>query len=151
LLSILNSLQIARFDQSMDRRTLLKELAEIALREGWAKEGFEQALLEREEKYPTGIHAAGSGIAIPHADAEWTLVPGMIVAVLKQPVLFEPMGGQDGEVQVQIVFLLLSANPDDHMAFLSALADFISDGEKLARLRQEEDLTSLIDHLKRVD
>lgn len=121
------------------------------MREGLAKEGFAQALLEREEKYPTGIHASGTGIAIPHADAEWTLVPGMIVAVLKQPVIFEPMGGQGGEVQVNLVFLLLIVNPDDHVAFLSALADFISDGEKLARLRQEEDLVSLIDHLKQVD
>lgn len=151
MLSVLNSLHFARFDQPMDRHTLLKHLAEIALREGLAKEGFEQALLEREEKYPTGIHAAGTGIAIPHADAEWTLVPGMIVAVLKQPVTFEPMGGQGGAVQVNLAFLLLIANPDDHVAFLSTLADFISDGEKIARLWQEEDFVSLIDHLKQAD
>ncbi len=43
-----------------------------------------------------GIHAPGIGIAIPHADAEWTLVPGMIVGALDEPVIFEPMGGQGG-------------------------------------------------------
>lgn len=148
MLSVLNSLQITRFDQALDRRELLQKMAEIAFENGWVKEGFAQALLEREEKYPTGIHAPGSGIAIPHADAEWTVVPGMVVAVLGQPVVFEPMGGQGGEVQANLVFLLLISDPDDHVAFLSALADFISDAEKLQQLRQGDGLTLLLEHLK---
>ncbi len=148
MLSVLNSLQITRIEQALNRRELLSHLAEIAIENGWAKEGFAQALVEREEKYPTGIHAPGSGIAIPHADAEWTIVPGLIVAVLEQPVAFEPMGGQGGEVQASLVFLLLISDPDDHVAFLSALADFISDAEKLHQLQQDDGLASLLKHLK---
>lgn len=148
MLSVLNSLQITRIEQVLDRRELLTQLAEIALENGWVKEGFTQALLEREEKYPTGIHAPGSGIAIPHADAEWTLIPGMIVAILQQPVVFEPMGGQGGEVQANLVFLLLISDPDDHVTFLSALADFISDAEKLHQLREDDGVSSLLNHLK---
>ncbi|GAP09653.1 phosphotransferase system mannitol/fructose-specific IIA domain [Bellilinea caldifistulae] len=148
MLSVLNSLQIIRFEQVLDRRELLTKLADTALQNGWVKEGFTQVLLEREEKYPTGIHAPGSGIAIPHADAEWTLVPGMIVAILQQPVAFEPMGGQGGEVQAHLVFLLLISDPDDHVAFLSALADFISDAEKIHQLRQDNEVSLLLNHLK---
>lgn len=148
MLSVLNSLQITRFEQALSRRELLLKMAEIAVENGWAKEGFAQALLEREEKYPTGIHAPGSGIAIPHADAEWTLTPGLIVAVLDQPVVFEPMGGQGGEVEANLIFLLLISNPEDHVAFLSALADFISNAEKLHQLRQPDGVILLVNHLK---
>lgn len=148
MLSVLNSLQITRIEQARDRTELLTQLAKLARQKGWVKEGFTEALLEREEKYPTGIHAPGIGIAIPHADAEWTLVPGMIVGALDEPVIFEPMGGQGGEVQVQLVFLLLISDPDDHVVFLSALADFISDADKLQQLRREDGIHLLLDHLK---
>lgn len=151
MLSVLNSLHITHLEQALDRRELLQKLAQIAFEKGWVKEGFAQALLEREEKYPTGIHAQGSGIAIPHADAEWTLVPGMVVAILDQPVVFEPMGGQGGEVQARLVFLLLISDPDDHVAFLSALADFISDAEKLQQLRKHDGVTLLLEHFKQAD
>ncbi len=148
MLSVLNSLQITRIEQARDRTELLTQLAKLARQKGWVKEGFTEALLEREEKYPTGIHAPGIGIAIPHADAEWTLVPGMIVGALDEPVIFEPMGGQGGEVQVQLVFLLLISDPDDHVVFLSALADFISDADKLQQLSREDGIHLLLDHLK---
>ncbi len=148
MLSVLNSLQITRIEQARDRTELLTQLAKLARQQGWVKEGFTEALLEREEKYPTGIHAPGIGIAIPHADAEWTLVPGMIVGALDEPVIFEPMGGQGGEVQVQLVFLLLISDPDDHVVFLSALADFISDADKLQQLSREDGIHLLLDHLK---
>lgn len=148
MLSVLNSLQVIRIEQALDRRELLQKLAEKAIENGWVKEGFAQALLEREEKYPTGIHAPGGGIAIPHADAEWTLVPGLLVAMLAHPVAFQPMGGQGGEVQASLVFLLLLSNPNDHVAFLSALADFISNEENLKQLHQEDGLTLLFEHLK---
>ncbi len=51
-------------------------------------------------------------------------------------------------MQVQLVFLLLISDPDDHVVFLSALADFISDADKLQQLSREDGIHLLLDHLK---
>jgi len=123
-------------------------MSEAALKNQWVKPGYLEALLTRESKYPTGLHTLGVEVAIPHADPEWTITPGMIVSILDQPTEFEPMGGQGEMVQARFVFLLLIPDADTHLKFLQTLAEFIEDEAKLETLGKTKDLTPLLEFFK---
>ena len=122
--------------------TLLTELGNYAIEKGLAREGFTEALLERERKYPTGIQAR-TGIAIPHSEQEFTIKPTVIIALLDKETLFRPMGG-GSDVFVRTVFLLLLDKMEHQVEMLSNIVAFIQDEEKMKKLQVREEAEDMI-------
>ena len=143
-LEILSNIQVLHFTEALSRTELLEKMGAIAIEKQWAKPGFVEAMLERESKYATGLHTKGIEVAIPHADPEWTDLPGMVVAFLDQPVDFEPMGGQGELVSAKFVFMLVIPDADTHITFLQGLASFIEDEQKLTLFDQTKDINYLV-------
>lgn len=144
----LSHIEMIRLEGAVARDDALSLLADKAVEAGWARPGFVNALLTREAAYPTGLHTRALDIAIPHADPEWTLVPSMVVGVLEQPAVFQPMGGQGAEVLAKIILLLVIPDADTHVDFLRALSGFIEDPDLLDDLSRTEDVGRLIAYLK---
>ena len=128
---------------------LLSELADYAIKQGLAKPGFTESLLEREQNFPTGIQAA-SGIAIPHSEQEFTIKPALIIAVLDQGTWFHPMGGGK-DVLVETIFLLLLEQAEQQVEMLSNIVSFIQDKEKLKALRSKEDAFSTVTSFEKLN
>ena len=145
--NVLSNIRILRFSDQLTNVEALTLMAKQAVEAKWAKPGFVEAVLEREGKYATGLHTAGVEVAIPHADPEWTITPGMVIAICDQPIGFQPMGGMGGEVLARFVFLLIIPDADAHISFLQALAGFIEDGDRLSELERTKDISSLLDYL----
>ena len=61
---ILDNLIVIKSNKTT-REEVLKELSEAAIAAGYAKEGYYEALLEREKNYPTGLHIPEIEVAIP--------------------------------------------------------------------------------------
>lgn len=95
------------------------------------------ALLERETSYPTGVSAV-KGIAIPHADEKYTKRPNVVVATLEKPTSFRPMGGGEGDVPAEVVFLLLMKDTGKHLDLLGKITELIQSEEKLDALKSTE-------------
>jgi galactitol PTS system EIIA component len=144
----LRQIATVRIRGAVARDDALAALADKAVQEGWAKPGYAGALIAREAAYPTGLHAAGLDIAIPHADAEWTLVPSMIIGILEEPALFQPMGGQGPEVRAHFILLLVIPDPDTHVDFLRALSGFIQDESRLEEFGRTQDISLLTRFLR---
>ena len=87
--TVLDNISSLRFSEEMTWQQLLTKMSDEAIGKGWAKPGFTDAILTREENFATGLHAS-IDIAIPHADAEWTIEPAMVTATLDTPVAFNP-------------------------------------------------------------
>lgn len=128
---------------------LLRQLGDYAMEQGLAKEGFTEGLLEREQNFPTGIQAR-TGIAIPHSEQEYTVIPTLIIALLEKAIEFRPMGG-GSMVPVEVVFLLLLNKEDKQVEMLGSIVEFIQDEEKMAVLKTakqpEELLSSMVTYL----
>lgn len=99
---------------------VLEALALRAQEAGWVTPTFKLALLEREIAYPTGLPTP-IPVAIPHADAEHVLRPGLGVVTLRTPVSFGEMGGSGERVEVRIVVLILVTDPRDQVQLLTRL------------------------------
>jgi galactitol PTS system EIIA component len=145
--TFLANIAVLRIAESLSQTELLSQMAARAAERGWVKPGFCEALLARESAFPTGLHAHRVDVAIPHADPEWTLLPGLVVAVLDHPVAFQPMGGVGEVVQAEYVFMLVIPDADAHIDFLRTLAEFIEDEERMQVLLDTRDVDYLISAL----
>jgi PTS system galactitol-specific IIA component len=114
---------------------------------GCIKEGFEEAVLEREKQYPTGLPTPVP-IALCHEKAEWVKKTAISIATLGKPVRFNNMGNPNTVVDVDIVFLLAVKDPNNHMKLLKKLMVFFKDGETLMQIRDTQDKKLVIENLQ---
>ena len=145
---VLTNIRVIEQNGPVGQKELLEKMGKVAQDAGWAKEGYIEALLTREAKYATGLHANGMDVAIPHADPEWTNEPAMVVGFLEDPVPFEPMGGVGDVVMAKIVIMLVIPDADTHIEFLSAFSTFIEEKSRLDRLVDSRDIEWFVSCLK---
>jgi len=108
-----------------EQKELLEYMAKCLHESGNVNEIFIKEVVNREQKFPTGLQIEDIGVAIPHSDIEHVNNPAVAMAVLKEPVGFYSMENSEKIVAVNIVFMLA-----------------INDGNKQLELLQE--ITSLI-------
>jgi len=144
---ILENLQVMKLDKE-SKEEVLKELSNAAINAGYAKPGYLEAILEREEKYPTGLHIPQIEVAIPHADAEWANVPSLTIGLLEHPVTFKPMGGEGGDVAVEIVFMLTIKEPKQQINFLQAFSTLMAEPQLLIDFKNTGDHEPFIKRIK---
>lgn len=130
------------------RQEVLRELSDAAIEAGYAKPGYHQAILEREEKYPTGLHIPLIEVAIPHADAEWAIKPSVTIGIMETPVAFQPMDGAGGDVQAGLVFMLTIEEPKNHIDFLRAFSSVMGQPEILVDFAQSADAVPLLEKIR---
>ncbi|MEN9989094.1 MAG: hypothetical protein RL508_73 [Actinomycetota bacterium] len=104
--------------KSTTKEQVTKELAEKLEKVGRLKnvKKYLKAVAAREEHFPTGIEG---GIAIPHAQSEYVLVPSVAVATSKAGIDF---GADDGPSH--LIFLIAAPGGGDstHLEILGSLA-----------------------------
>jgi PTS system galactitol-specific IIA component len=115
---------------------VITELSRMLFERGYVKAGYANAAIEREKEFPTGLPTEGCGTAIPHADIEHTIKPGIAVATLKSPVKFGQLGDASNQIDVSIVFLLSVTQPSAQVYLLQALVEVYKDEELLCKLSE---------------
>lgn len=129
----------------------LRKLGGAAIRAGYAKATYADALVEREKEYPTALDVNGYGVAIPHTPVEHVLGTVIPVAVLKEPVEFIQMGTDDETVGVRVIFMLtLAGKPGehDHLDQLQRIVAIIQDTGVLERLMAAKDAEEIMNVIK---
>lgn len=132
---------LTMFDVSAnDRTALLKQIAAQLLELGYVYPSFEQALLEREEKYPTGLPSVPEGVAMPHVDAEHVKKSAIVTVLLREPVEFMLMGGPVGQaVSCRCLFVLLINECNEHLKTLSRFIRVIQHPEDMQAIFRAND------------
>lgn len=122
-------------------RTMAKNLEE----KGLVKESFADAVIAREQVHATGLPTMGVSVAIPHTDPEHVNNKAISVAVLKEPVEFGVMGGDESETTpVKLVFMMAMDEGDSQLGLLQKLMQIFQDEETLLSLATEQDKTKVM-------
>jgi len=85
---------------------IIRKLGTLLFDNGFVKESYTQAVLDREKVYPTGLQARMAGVAIPHTDTDHVLKPAIAISTLAKPITFQMMATPEEKVQVEIVIML---------------------------------------------
>lgn len=118
------------------------------IKEGFCKDSYVQALIDREKEFPTGINMGEIGIAIPHTDRGHVNKGAVAIGILKEPVQFYQMGFTDVEVNVKIVFMLAVDDPEAHLPFLQRILQVLQDQSVLEKLMKVLDKKEVIQIIK---
>lgn len=135
--------------EAEDAESLLRRMAEEARVRGFVKEGYADAVLERERLYPTALPTEILKVAVPHSmDRDQVITPVIVVATLKHPVNFKEMGEGVRDVPVDVVFLLAVCGPKDQLTILQKIIGLFSDREAMNDLKAAGSREKLIGALK---
>lgn len=126
-------------------REILEQMAEVFWKEGYVKETFREAIVQRELAFPTGLPMGEVNVAIPHTDPEHVNKAGFCLGILDNPVTFSVMGAEGETVDVSVIFMLAIKRKEDQLENLQKLITICQDQEMLKVL-----LTGDIDKINEV-
>ncbi len=110
------------FKNATTRDEAILSLVHLLQKKGYVKPSFGEAVLKREEIFPTGLNTQPVNIAIPHTDAEHVNKGAIAIGVLPSPVKFYEMGGDNSILDVSIICVLAIQEPKSLAGLLRSLA-----------------------------
>lgn len=133
--------------EANNKKEVLDIMSNMLKDEGYVKESYCDAIIEREKTFATGISTGEYSIAIPHTDTEHINKPMIAVATLKNPVKFIEMGSFDQEVSVKIIFMLAMTDKNRQVKMLSNLMTIVQDDkmlEEIYKIHEKEKMIQLL-------
>lgn len=124
--------------EAVDEQDAIKELANFLYKQGFVKESYIQAILDREKVFPTGLPTEGVGVAIPHTDSIHVKKGAIALGVLKESVFFHTMGMPDETVKVDIIFMMAIEKPEAQLEILQKLMSIFQQKELLDKIKKSE-------------
>jgi PTS system galactitol-specific IIA component len=113
---------------------IIHKLGSMLFENGFVRDTYTQAVLDREIEYPTGLQARVTGVAIPHTDTEHVLKPAVAIATLKDPIIFNGMGMPDTKVKVDIILMLAIHDPKLVVRILRKVIFILEDDDALEKM-----------------
>lgn len=117
---------------------VLKQMASVLQEEGYVKETFSDAIIQREISFPTGLPMGEINVAIPHTDPEHVNKAGFCLGILEKPVTFNVMATEGEQVEVSIVFMLAIKRKEEQLENLQKLISICQDQEMLKALLSKD-------------
>lgn len=127
---------------------LFYQVADLLEERKIVKPSYKEALIKREQSFPTGLDMEFLGkdlpnVAIPHTDIEHNLTENVVVVKLEQPVTFHNMIAPAQTVSVSLLFFIINHSSSSQTNILAQLMDFFTSQGNLAELAKcniDEDL-----------
>lgn len=119
------------------RQDAIVFLAQQLEQKGFVDNDFAHAVIEREEKYPTGLYLGEINVAIPHTEVKHVRKSGVAILTLSKPLLFNRMDDPSQSIPVHIVFLLAASESNEYAQFLAKLTANFSNGKDIKRIYKE--------------
>ncbi|MGO3608337.1 PTS system, galactitol-specific IIA component [Enterococcus malodoratus] len=132
-----------------NKEELFDQLSDALKQKGIVKDGFAQALKDREKDFPTGLPVK-HGVAIPHTDGSLVNSDQLIFATLTKPVVFNEMGGDDEDIiDVSVIVMLAVKDGPKHLDVLQKLIESIQkEGfiDSLAAANETEEMFEIVNN-----
>lgn len=114
----------------------------------YVENDFLEALLKREEAYPTGIQTGTYNIALPHVDACYVKQNALFIYQLENKATFIRMDDHSKTVEVEFVFLLLIHDLKLHVKTISELTHIWTNHDIMEGLQFVQDKSELLEMLE---
>ena len=140
--------ELVFFDfEATDEWDFFKQMQRKLQDMGYVKEGWYDAITQREKSFPTGLQFEKIGIAIPHVDPENIVKPYIAVIKPKTTIDFAPMADMvDHPVHTALIINLgLLAHAEDQVAVLQAMMGIFMDEDATAEIMAQDTPEGIID------
>lgn len=127
---------------------LLSSVAKDLYEKGYVKETYEQSIISREEKYPTGLKLAGLNVAICHTEPKNVTKNTFFLVRPAKPVVFRNAETLE-LLPVDLVIGLVFTDGKIHLKNLSSLAQLFTNQQFIEEIKladSKEKLMSVFSH-----
>lgn len=128
---------------------VLGQMADAMFQEGYVTDGFHDAVIKREETFPTGLPTGAINVAIPHTDPEYVKKAAVCLGVLEEPIEFHVMGMEGEKTNVSLLFMLAIKRKEEQLGLLQKLIEACQDQNVLSILKtgSVEKIDEVLGHL----
>ena len=130
--------------EANDRNDFLSKIGNILFEKKYVNKGFSDSIIEREEKYPTGLDFGEYKIAIPHTDPEYVNEEGIVTVKLKNPIIFRDMGLDENDLDVSVIFVLLVQKGEEQVNLLTKLMSLLEQKEVYNSIKNASDKEEIL-------
>lgn len=137
-----------------DQQHCFEKVSEKLLKKGLVRPSFANALIKREQVFPTGLNADPYQVAIPHTDPEHVIKPFVAIIKLEDSVEFMTMGSEANKINAEMVFVLGITKPESQVLLLQNLIEMFMDQplmDELLRLNDRESIYKLLKNNIRIE
>lgn len=136
------------FENVSSQQELFRSIGNQLLAKKLVNPGYIEAIIEREQNFPTGldlsvIRSDSPNVAIPHTEVEYCNWKGIVVVRLEQPIMFCSMIAPDKKILVSDAFFILNNEKNSQTNLLSYLMDFFTSKDKLSKLDKLENKSAI--------
>lgn len=118
-----------------DRDAVLHEMADYLNSIGIVKDTYGDSVIERENKYPTGIDTEPIPVAIPHSEREEVIKTAILVGQAKEGgVRFQKIEGDGVWIHSKVIFMLAVDTDQGQLEVISQLMNVIQDPDVVQRI-----------------
>jgi PTS system galactitol-specific IIA component len=135
---------------TFDAAGIILFLCERMMEKGIVDSNYSKAVMERENRFPTGLPTQPYAIALPHAEPRGVKETAIALAVLKEPLKFRAMDFPDKYLDVRLVLLLAVAESSFQITMLQWISTFVQDRNIVASLveaKTPHDVKKILDPL----
>lgn len=138
-----------------NQEDLFHQVADLLEEREIVTSSYRNALLERENAFPTGLDMEFLGkdlpnVAIPHTDIAHNLTENVVVVKLDQPVTFHNMISPTQTVEVSLLFFIINNSSSSQTNILAQLMDFFTSEGNLAGLTSLNSKEELFQYISKV-
>lgn len=123
----------------------LSKLSDLMYQNGYVKETYKEAVIEREKSFATGLPTVYCSVAIPHTDIQQVQSKAIGIAVLKETVPFVIMGELEETTDVKLIFMLAMDKEDAQLSLLQKLMGIFQNDQLLEFIANATDKQSIVD------
>lgn len=130
-----------KFDEALycnvnNLNELFKEVANYLLNNNDVEQDYLNALIKRENEYPTGLQLPTMNIAIPHVDAKFIKNNKIVLVKNENNITVNEMC-TNKKIDVQFFIFLLIKNENKHTAILSEIINEINNNEFIDKINSQ--------------
>lgn len=122
---------------------VLKNVTLILEERNLVKSSFCNAVLERENVFPTGLEFQNYNIAIPHADSEHVNDNSIVIIKPKNTIVFKDMATNSKNLDVNVILLLLISKSEEQVGVLSGIIKKFSNEQCYKEILESTDVNSI--------
>jgi PTS system galactitol-specific IIA component len=128
-----------------DRDDCIRKICDMMVENGYVGRDYADAVIVRENEYPTGLPTEGCIVAIPHSNKGEVFQTGVGIAVLQEAVGFYNMEEPEELLMAEIVFILANSDPQKQLDDLGKIMGCFSDAEMLRKIRNVRTKSEMVE------
>jgi len=122
-------------EEAQCHEELFRKMGQILYEQGYVKDGYFDAIMKREEKYPTGLVTEAFPICMPHVEAEYVKKNAVVIVKLEPPVAFQRMDDPTQQIMSELAFFIIIADKSSHTKAIASLARIFMSPETLRKIK----------------